>query len=1776
MDVFGFRSTIVKEYEQFTRSFARIRAPDIQAYVDRQYADQRYWPEPLVQINPNFKSGGSVEELVSGGLLHEACANIFRFGKSDSSHGFSLPLHKHQAEAISLAAAGESYVLTTGTGSGKSLGYFIPIVDACLKAKALDPTKRTRAIVIYPMNALANSQLEELKKFLGVDPSERAVTFGRYTGQESDEERQAMAANPPDILLTNFMMLELLMTRQNDIDKAVMRNAKGLRFLILDELHTYRGRQGADVALLVRRVREALADRLICIGTSATMATDGTEMERNRIVADVASRLFGTPIPDRNVVTETLRRVTPETQTDQSVAPQLSAAIRAGIPETLDYDELCRHPMSVWVEMTLGLTYESGKPRRAKPLTLMEAANRLAAASGESAPSCLTYLQRFLLKAHDVVDATGKSLFAFKLHQFISGGGKVYVSLEAPGQRAITLEGQQFVPGDESRQRRFYHAHFCRDCGQEYLPVWDADGVEGKTFEPRNIDERQSEDEQVTFGFLMPDSTKIWDDTAIERYPETWVEERADGEWRIKSSYRKFVPRSLQVRPDGRLGDKSSLSTWFIPGGFRFCLSCGVTHTSSGKDSLRLTSLSGEGRSSATTMLTLCALRYLYEQDQQLSADAKKVLGFSDNRQDAALQAGHFNDFLQVLLVRASLLAALQRANGAPIGEKDIANAVFEALGFQREDAGVRAEYMQQPEVKGNTRRQVQEAMRGILGYRSFYDLRRGWRFNNPNLEQLGLVRINYQDIDELAADASEWQGAPMVLQAASPAARAHVLQALFDVMRQGLCIATRYLDRTELDQLRTQSYANLREPWGFTEDERPVPARWFVTSRPKEDAYARGRKINIEDSLVVGSSRSRFGKLLRLQSTWGGDNPHVSDIKDGTYPELIDALLKAAASYGLIRKDETDLGVPGWQLNGSALQWLPGTGETARAANDNTFFRALYLNIASLLSNPVHRLFDFEAREHTAQVQQEDRLEREARFRFTEKDRTEWRTQRGYELEWLPVLFCSPTMELGVDISSLNTVYMRNVPPTPANYAQRSGRAGRAGQPALVITYCASQSPHDQYYFRDPVRMVHGQVHAPTLDLANLELIKSHLHAIWLAETHRRLGSSVRDLLNMNQPELLPVLDEITNDLDKPDARKRAHQRGLAVLAMLKDELTSNKAPWYNEQWSENAFKRAYQEFDGALQRWRDLYRATARAIELNFKIENNPAASERERREAQQRHNEARKQRDLLLAGDSAFNSDFYTYRYLASQGFLPGYNFPRLPLMAYLPARRGNIGRESFLSRPRFLALSEFGPYSLIYHEGSQYRVTKALLTITSQEQVVDGARLATEVARLCPACGYGHFRSQRDADRCVSCDVSLAGADEVKSLYRIENVSTRRAERITANEEERVRQGYEMQTTLQFAEADGKLQMTTTVVSDATGPLLELQYGPAATVWRMNFGWRRRKEKSIKGFMMNPVTGHWVGGVDEGDGEKEEEAPPDKTPPQRIVPYVEDRRNILIVRPHASIGHLSATTLTTLQVAIKRGIESVYQLEESELMAEPLPTRDRRQSILFYEAAEGGAGVLTRVATEPGALAELAAEALEIMHYQPPSAGQQWDKAALVEEVDANGRPVCEAGCYKCLLSYYNQPDHPLIDRKDQQAEGLLLELLTRLTRAHTAQGSQGRAPEQHDDELARTAGSSLETAWLRYVQDHEHRKPDRGQQRIEAAGVCADFFYDDLNLAVFIDGPHHETEARQSSDADANRRLDDLGYLVVRFPKETSHWPEIFRRNADLFGPGKTP
>jgi ATP-dependent helicase YprA (DUF1998 family) len=308
LDVFALRDRLVEDYESYVGSFIKIKDARIEDEVVRSLDEGLLWPDPLIQLNPSFEAGESIDELVDEGILHGECARIFRTAKDLNERGNPLRFHRHQSEAIRTARAGYNYVLTTGTGSGKSLAYIVPIVDHVLRR---GPGRGIQAIVVYPMNALANSQQGELEKFLklGYPDGKGPVTFARYTGQESYEERQRIIANPPDILLTNYVMLELILTRSQE--RALVRQAHDLGFLVFDELHTYRGRQGADVAFLIRRTRELMAaEKLRCVGTSATLAGSGTYDEQRMEISRVATRLFGAEVRPEHVIGETLRRAT--------------------------------------------------------------------------------------------------------------------------------------------------------------------------------------------------------------------------------------------------------------------------------------------------------------------------------------------------------------------------------------------------------------------------------------------------------------------------------------------------------------------------------------------------------------------------------------------------------------------------------------------------------------------------------------------------------------------------------------------------------------------------------------------------------------------------------------------------------------------------------------------------------------------------------------------------------------------------------------------------------------------------------------------------------------------------------------------------------------------------------------------------------------------------------------------------------------------------------------------------------------------------------------------------------------------------------------------------------------------------------------------------------------------------------------------------------------------------------------------------------------------------
>ena len=222
---------------------------------------------------------------------------------------------------------------------------------------------------------------------------------------------------------------------------------------------------------------------------------------------------------------------------------------------------------------------------------------------------------------------------------------------------------------------------------------------------------------------------------------------------------------------------------------------------------------------------------------------------------------------------------------------------------------------------------------------------------------------------------------------------------------------------------------------------------------------------------------------------------------------------------------------------------------------------------------------------------------------------------------------------------------------------------------------------------------------------------------------------------------------------------------------------------------------------------------------IEANRKSETH-GISAAERRDAKTQQAQANEQLALLERGNASGGSDFYTYRYLATEGFLPGYNFPRLPLYAYVPAVGGGGPKAAYLQRARFIAIAEFGPGSLIYHEGRAFRVYKAKLPAGVRNE--DGGRLATGTIYICDECGAGH--EQDEPERCHACAAPMAGIHPVRNVMRIDNVETRPAERITANDEDRQRRGFEIQTIFAWPRREGLIDTMSAVASDSEGAIL----------------------------------------------------------------------------------------------------------------------------------------------------------------------------------------------------------------------------------------------------------------------------------------------------------------------------------------------------------------
>lgn len=1703
MDTFAIHGHVIADYRRYIASFILIRDEAIEAKVRSELERGRLWPEPLIQFNPSFKTAGFVRQLVDQRRLRPELDLVFP----------ALRLYEHQAEAIALGTEGQDFVVTSGTGSGKSLTYLASIFESLLR----EPRREgVAAVIVYPMNALVNSQekaLQDFKAEFEKSGNPFPFSWGVYTGQEDEGERQRLREHPPDLLLTNYMMLELILTR---IRERRLRDAifPALRFLVFDELHTYRGRQGADVAMLIRRIRSQCSRAVTCIGTSATMVSGGAQAAQQAKVAEVASRIFGKQILPHQIVMERLERsLAPNASLP--TAAELRAAVLAAIDEGASAEILAGHPTAVWLENAVALAERDGRLIRGAPRTLGQMAGALAGLTALPDSTCVEHLRAVLrwITRLNVTSGQRYTKLPYRLHQFISQTGNVYTTLAQGEDRIITLEPGVFLPTESEKVPLFVNV-FSRVSGEAFLCVTkdpETGRLVPREFRIRTAEE--GEEENLLDGYLLANEG-LWDpDESLEELPDAWLKKTADGKVIPAAVYADWLPTRIYYDAQGRYSETKPLTYrgWFMPAPLLFDPTAGVFFDSQASERSKLTALGLEGRSTSTTITAFSLLRRLGEAG--IPNGDQKLLSFTDNRQDAALQSGHFNDFIAVVRLRAAITKAVAAAPGGQLDFRNLGAAVRSALNLSFLEFANRTEEPTFPHVF----RQYEEALETYLAYRAFHDLRRGWRVILPNLEQCALLTIGYRDLDTVAAAANAWADVP-VIKSLEPNQRAVLIRDVLDHFRHEYALHSEiYFAEGSRDAHEKNLAEKLKAPWRF-DDSEELPEPRFL----RYDAMA---GFTARNTKSIGAA-SALGKYLRAKAKAVG-----VELRGDAYIEFLRSFLGKLGEAGYLRittaKNARHEPTSLYQLELQQILWLPGDRQTVRpdavklraykdiTLRPNPFFQDLYaLDLGSR-----KRL---RGADHTGQLQAEDRIQREEQFRQGD----------------ISALFCSPTMELGIDIRNLNVVHLRNAPPNPANYAQRAGRAGRSGQAALVITYCSTYSPHDRHYFQNPVDLVAGNVVAPQIELANEELLGTHLHSLFLSEIGlKELDNSLLELVD--EANELALKPDVIRALEMtPAARVRIKSAFRRAIADFQPELERTQQHWFSDNWIDQRLNRIVAELDRTLNRWRNLYRS-ARALltkatqqlESGLLVFGTP-----DYRRAQAQQGQATLQMNLLRNEDSKRTgrsarqlSEFYPYRYLASEGFLPGYNFTRLPLRTFV--RTDDSGGE-YISRPRSIALREFGPGNIIYHNGRKFEI---------QELLVQDAEGSLKQAKVACASGYFMMDDQRGLERCPLTNADLAdnaNREELVDLLEMTETRAFRKDRISCEEEERLSRGFDIMTYFSVAAGDFSRVRRADLVADRE-PLLHLTFIPAAQMVEVNHRWRAR---ATEGFPLGLTTGEWKREKDLLEPGKLKE------PVRRVKLFTTETADALYLQPIQGLA-LPPAGVVTLQHALKRAIERVFQIESSELGVETLGDPES-PNILIYEAAEGSLGILSQFveAKDPAPFRQVLEEAKRLCRFDDPT--------------------YKGPASYDDLLSYYNQRDHKTMDRH------LIRDALDKLLGCQvvplTASGGRSRDEQYRVLLNAIDPNSSTERVFLDTVYRLGLRLPDAAQKPFPGVYVQPDFFYEP-DIWVFCDGTPHDESSVRDRDRRQRQAILDRGEQVFAWhyredlEARLKSRPDVFRK-----------
>ena len=1069
MNPFELTQEIEQKYRDYLKTTFYFKDRELWESFERALKDGEISKGPYLEATPVFKRGVSPEQLFTElGIKAES-------GFFDALRD---RLYPHQENAIRRVNEGQNIVVATGTGSGKTEAFLYPILISLyqefLKGE-LGPG--VRALILYPMNALANDQRERLGvigKILRDKQTSFNFTFGQYIGETPEDEadsfrhaqdhvasrldgelvfRADMRKSPPNILLTNFSMLEYLLLRPDDSPLFDDGRAKHWKFIVLDEAHQYRGSQGIEMAMLLRRLKQRLTgggrqEGFNCIATSATLV--GGESDKSK-VANFASELFGEHFGDDGIIlgeTEPVTGGNSEVLQVDDYQYIRDALLGEKIPEGRTLTDL---------ETKIGISFQD-QPKIAASMLLKEdkraTSLRLLLARGqfkvsEIAKSIFSDLPEddqinSLIKLVEVLllarlDDSGTRLLSVRYHFFLRSLEGAFVSYWP--QKEVYLER-----GGLEEIGRAFEVALCRECGQHYFV--GSVSRDGKLVEAIRD---PSHDEFGALYFLPLEELPAGDEFEDENQSlyNLCLEcaQISRGQLECNHNHKLWVLRQISPKDEDKADQMSR------------CGACG--YNAAGRDPVREIVHGADGPNAVITTT-------LY---RNLKKDRNKILAFADGRQEAAFFAWYLEDWYQDILSRNLVLKTTSQIGGVSqngLSLRELAVALRETI---------RREGLLPPAA-------------GDLELH-----REGWKrlyqefLTEEQRVSLEGVGLGYWDFAW-----PEWVHTPSIFLerpwSLSEQEARDITFSLFNTMRIDRAIELKTeknipLSWADLNLRSAQSRFRLGEPKGRTD------IHSWDGKKTRRVKYL-SKLLNKIDSALDEATCTNIA-IDALRQLWENvttDEEQASDPNHKLLYSLEDTrrlnpdwwrFHVVEKRRPIYRCDTCGRFSPVSVKNICANISCKGKLKESNTDSYINFYQQMY---TSVLPSTLR------IEEHTAQLDKEKARE----------------FQRDFRNGKINVLSCSTTFELGVDLGDLDVVFMRNVPPETFNYVQRVGRSGRRSDPGIAITYCR-RGPHDLYHFSEPERMLSGKVRPPVLIVRNEKIIERHITATALSAFFREPG---------------------------------------------------------------------------------------------------------------------------------------------------------------------------------------------------------------------------------------------------------------------------------------------------------------------------------------------------------------------------------------------------------------------------------------------------------------------------------------------------------------------------------------------------------------------------------------------------------------------------------------------------------------------------------------------